>query len=157
MWRNGSLLQGRIGWWRSCPVKKRRLWRRNGIFRLACPEGDREKGLLVIGADTVVALDGAILGKPVDREDAVTMLERLQGREHAVYTGVTLLYRAADAPEWIRKCFHERSKVYFFPMTKAEIAEYVKTGDPMDKAGAYGIQGAAPDISAASRAIITMW
>lgn len=111
------------------------------LSRLACPEGDREKGLLVIGADTVVALDGAILGKPVDREDAVTMLERLQGREHAVYTGVTLLYRAADAPEWIRKCFHERSKVYFFPMTKAEIAEYVKTGDPMDKAGAYGIQG----------------
>lgn len=111
------------------------------LSRLACPEGDREKGLLVIGADTVVALDGAILGKPVDREDAVTMLERLQGREHAVYTGVTLLYRAADAPEWIRKCFHERSRVYFFPMTKAEIAEYVKTGDPMDKAGAYGIQG----------------
>lgn len=111
------------------------------LSRLACPEGDREKGLLVIGADTVVALDGAILGKPVDREDAVTMLERLQGREHAVYTGVTLLYRAADAPEWIRKCFHERSRVYFFPMTKAEIAEYIKTGDPMDKAGAYGIQG----------------
>ncbi len=111
------------------------------LSRLACPEGDREKGLLVIGADTVVALDGAILGKPVDREDAVTMLERLQGREHAVYTGVTLLYRAAGAPGWIRKCFHERSRVYFFPMTKAEIAEYVKTGDPMDKAGAYGIQG----------------
>lgn len=108
---------------------------------LACPEGSREEGLLVIGADTVVALDGAILGKPVDREDAIAMLERLQGRGHEVYTGVTLLYRAAGALEWRKKCFHERSRVNFFPMTKAEISGYVKTGDPMDKAGAYGIQG----------------
>lgn len=111
------------------------------LSRPACPEEGREKGLLVIGADTVVALDGAILGKPADREDAVTMLERLQGRGHEVYTGVTLLYRAAGASEWVRSCFHERSRVYFFPMTRAEISEYVQTGDPMDKAGAYGIQG----------------
>lgn len=100
-----------------------------------------EDALLVIGADTVVALDGAILGKPSDREDAIRMLERLQGREHEVYTGITLLYRAVGAAEWKVKCFHERTKVSFYPMTEAEISEYVNTGDPLDKAGAYGIQG----------------
>ena len=103
--------------------------------------GMPKEDILVIGADTVVALDGAILGKPGDSAEAGAMLERLQGREHEVYTGVTLFYRAAGAPEWTRKCFHERSKVRFFPMIKAEISEYVNTGDPMDKAGAYGIQG----------------
>lgn len=109
----------------------------------SCQETDRrwKEDILVIGADTVVALNGAILGKPADKEEAITMLERLQGREHEVYTGVTLLYRAAGAPEWKRRCFHERSGVHFFPMTKAEISRYVDTGDPMDKAGAYGIQG----------------
>lgn len=103
--------------------------------------GAVEEALLVIGADTVVALDGAVLGKPLDGGEASQMLERLQGREHEVYTGVTLLYRAAGASEWIVKCFHERTKVNFFPMTEEEISEYVNTGDPLDKAGAYGIQG----------------
>lgn len=107
------------------------------------PETKAEAGgaVLVIGADTVVALDGAILGKPSDPGDAFRMLERLQGREHEVYTGVTLLYRAADASEWTAKSFHERTGVHFHPMTEAEISEYVDTGDPLDKAGAYGIQG----------------
>lgn len=111
------------------------------LSKSACSERNREEALLVIGADTVVALNGAILGKPADREEAIAMLGRLQGQEHEVYTGVTLLYRAAGALEWKRKCFHERSRVRFFPMTKAEISGYVNTGDPMDKAGAYGIQG----------------
>lgn len=100
-----------------------------------------EEAILVIGADTVVALDGVILGKPVDREEAIKMLERLQGREHEVYTGVTLLYRAAAAREWTRRCFHESTRVSFYPMSAEEISAYVSTGDPMDKAGAYGIQG----------------
>lgn len=100
-----------------------------------------EEGLLVIGADTVVALEGAILGKPSDGREAFRMLERLQGREHEVYTGITFLYGAAGAAEWTVKCFHERTKVSFYPMTEAEISEYVNTGDPLDKAGAYGIQG----------------
>lgn len=104
-------------------------------------EADAEGALLVIGADTVVAVDGAILGKPADAEDAFRMLERLQGREHEVYTGVTLLYRAAGASEWTVRSFHERTCVHFYPMTEAEISEYVDTGDPLDKAGAYGIQG----------------
>jgi len=116
--------------------------------KLLCPEAEEEKllcpeaeDLLVIGADTVVALDGAILGKPSDSADAFRILELLQGREHDVYTGVTLLYRAAGAAEWTVKSFHERTRVYFYPMTEAEISEYVNTGDPLDKAGAYGIQG----------------
>lgn len=111
--------------------------------KLSCPEVKTVAGgaVLVIGADTVVALDGAILGKPSDPGDAFRMLERLQGREHEVYTGVTLLYRAAGASEWTAKSFHERTGVHFHPMTEAEISEYVDTGDPLDKAGAYGIQG----------------
>ena len=94
-----------------------------------------------IGADTVVALDGAILGKPEGKQEAYSVLKSLQGRGHEVYTGVTLLYRAAGAQEWVQKCFHERTKVNFFPMEEAEIREYVNTEDPLDKAGAYGIQG----------------
>lgn len=109
---------------------------------LPCQKADAAgEELLVIGADTVVSLDGGILGKPGNSEEAFTMLERLQGREHEVYTGVTFLYRAADAVDWMVKCFHERTRVHFYPMTEAEIAEYVNTGDPLDKAGAYGIQG----------------
>ena len=101
----------------------------------------RQEAVLVIGADTVVALDGAILGKPEGKQEAYSVLKSLQGRGHEVYTGVTLLYRAAGAQEWVQKCFHERTKVNFFPMEEAEIREYVNTGDPLDKAGAYGIQG----------------
>ena len=97
--------------------------------------------MLIIGADTVVALDGCILGKPADSDEAAAMLERLQGRRHEVYTGVTVLYHSAEAADWTVKCFHERTAVFFSPMTKQEIWEYVQTGDPLDKAGAYGIQG----------------
>ncbi len=101
----------------------------------------RQEAVLVIGADTVVALDGAILGKPEGKQEAYSVLKSLQGCGHEVYTGVTLLYRAAGAQEWVQKCFHERTKVNFFPMEEAEIREYVNTEDPLDKAGAYGIQG----------------
>lgn len=96
--------------------------------------------MLVIGADTVVAYGGRILGKPTSMKDAVEMLSMLAGNTHEVYTGVTLIHRAAaGAAE--QKTFHEVTKVTFYPMTEAQIAEYVSTGDPMDKAGAYGIQG----------------
>lgn len=101
-----------------------------------CPEE-----MLIIGADTVVSLDDCILGKPADSEEAMEMLERLQGRQHEVYTGVTVLYHRAEAADWTVKCFHERTAVQFYPMTEQEILEYVQTGDPLDKAGAYGIQG----------------
>lgn len=96
--------------------------------------------LLVIGADTIVALDGQILGKPEDEEDAARMLKLLSGRTHQVYTGVTL-YCHNHRGETRQHTFHECTQVHFFPMTEEEIRWYISTGEPMDKAGAYGIQG----------------
>ena len=90
---------------------------------------------LVIAADTVVAVDGQVLGKPHDREEAVSMLAALSGRTHTVYTGVTLCWDGELLTE------HEATTVQFRPLTAAEIEAYVATGEPMDKAGAYGIQG----------------
>ena len=94
---------------------------------------------IVLGADTVVASDGKILGKPKNTEDAARMLTMLQGRGHEVYTGVTILHE--ENGEKRALTFHEKTTVHFYPMTDAQIREYVATGDPMDKAGAYGIQG----------------
>ena len=100
--------------------------------------------VLVIGADTVVSVGNSILGKPRDEKEASDMLSRLSGGTHQVYTGVTLLYRPvfsrSDA-DVCQKTFHEASKVHFYPMTEEEISCYVATGEPLDKAGAYGIQG----------------
>ena len=102
-----------------------------------------DEEVLVIGADTIVAYGQQILGKPGSREQAVDMLTMLQGNTHEVYTGVTLLYRkAASAGGAVeRKTFHEATKVHFYPMSSVEIEGYADTKDPMDKAGAYGIQG----------------
>ena len=96
--------------------------------------------VLVVGADTVVALEGQILGKPSDPEQAAEMLRRLAGNIHGAYTGVTLLYRSGSGMVQ-RRVFHESTKVEFFPMTEEEIRRYVQSGECMDKAGAYGIQG----------------
>ena len=103
-------------------------------------EEEYKEGVLVIGADTVVAADGEILGKPKDESEAVKMLHFLSGRSHEVFTGVTLFYKK-QGRERIIKSFHERTAVVFYPMGDDEIAEYVATRDCMDKAGAYGIQG----------------
>ena len=89
---------------------------------------------LIIAADTVVSIDGRVLGKPRDREDAAAMLAALSGREHTVYTGVTVRRGGETVTE------HEATAVRFRPLTEGEIADYVATGEPMDKAGAYGIQ-----------------
>lgn len=94
---------------------------------------------LVIGADTVVVLDGRVLGKPADPEDAVEMLSRLQGSCHEVYTGVALI----DAGIGKVLVDHERTLVHFRNISEREIRSYVATGEPLDKAGAYGIQGLA--------------
>ena len=102
--------------------------------------GELEEETLVIGADTVVAAENTILGKPKDAAQAAEMLRLLAGRTHAVYTGVTLIRRGASG-ETARKTFYERTDVSFYPMEEAEIRQYVATGDCMDKAGAYGIQG----------------
>lgn len=92
---------------------------------------------LVIGADTVVALDDCILGKPKDEEEAREMLERLSGRWHRVFTGIAVINKATL--EKVTTC--EESRVKFKDITAAEIENYIRTGEPMDKAGAYGIQG----------------
>lgn len=94
---------------------------------------------VVIGADTVVAAGRQILGKPKDREDAVRMIRSLQGGVHQVYTGVTLIASGKDG-EWVRT-FYEETHVTVYPMEEEEIARYVSSGEPDDKAGAYGIQG----------------
>lgn len=96
------------------------------------------KGKAVLGADTVVCLDGEILGKPKDEEDAVRMLTCLSGRSHEVYTGVCILYPNGDGVSKIAD--FARTEVFFRALKQAEITAYVKTGSPMDKAGAYGIQ-----------------
>ena len=92
-------------------------------------------GDLVISADTVVAVDGRVLGKPHSREEAAAMLASLSGRTHTVYTGVTVCRDGDVLTE------HEATAVRFRSLTSGEIAAYVATGEPMDKAGAYGIQG----------------
>lgn len=94
---------------------------------------------LIIGADTVVACDGEILGKPSDREDAFSMLWKLQGQTHQVYTGVTLLLKKKHT--WQAHTFSEKTDVQFYPVSREELLAYIETGEPMDKAGSYGIQG----------------
>ncbi len=95
----------------------------------------RHPGCTVIGSDTVVEADGVILGKPRDKADAFRMLRSLSGREHRVYTGVTV----TDGTKTISQA--EITRVFFREMTDREIEAYIATGEPMDKAGAYGYQG----------------
>lgn len=90
---------------------------------------------IVIGADTVVALDGKILGKPRDDADAFATLKMLSGREHSVFTGVSVI--KGDKIE----TFSVQTKVKMFELTDEEIEEYIATDEPFDKAGSYGIQG----------------
>ena len=92
-------------------------------------------GDLVIGADTIVGLDGMVLVKPRDAAHALEMLTALSGRRHHVYTGVALLRDGAE------QVAHEDTEVHFCPLTREEMLRYIATGEPMDKAGAYGIQG----------------
>ena len=92
----------------------------------------------VLGADTVVVLDGGILGKPKDEADAVRMLAALSGRSHEVYTGVYISYPEKGGRKTL--CGAACTKVYFYELTQEKIATYVESGSPMDKAGAYGIQ-----------------
>ncbi len=89
----------------------------------------------VIGADTVVFCDGEILGKPKDKADAVRMLTLLSGKTHSVFTGVAVIVSGKA------HTFAEETRVSFFPLSAGEIERYMRTGEPFDKAGAYGIQG----------------
>ena len=115
---------------------------REAVLRLA--EGKAEEvfsrypDCAVLGADTVVALDGTVLGKPRSQEDAKRTLRALSGREHSVFTGVCLL------TEGFRRTVAVESRVRFFPLSEELIGQYVESGLPMDKAGSYGIQDGYP-------------
>lgn len=95
----------------------------------------RNSDAMIIAADTVVALGNTILGKPKDEEDAFNMLSSLSGRRHTVFTGVCI--RTKDKTD----IFHVATEVEFYDLTEKEIRDYIATKEPMDKAGAYGIQG----------------
>ena len=93
--------------------------------------------VVVIGADTVVAVDGRILGKPASVCEAELMIGLLQGRSHQVFTGVAMIFGNTGE----KVVFAEKTDVYVYPMSREQIVGYVATGEPMDKAGGYGIQG----------------
>lgn len=92
---------------------------------------------IVIGSDTIVVVDGEVLGKPKDKQDAFRMLNTLQGRKHEVYTGVACI----DLGTGQHLVSHHVTSVYMKPLTPTQIERYIDTGEPMDKAGSYGIQG----------------
>lgn len=95
---------------------------------------------IIIGSDTIVWQDGCVMGKPCDRAAARAMLRQIQGNTHSVFTGVTLIIK--ENGQEICHTFHKETKVHVYPMTEEETERYIDTGEPMDKAGAYGIQGA---------------
>ena len=99
-----------------------------------------KEDFVVSGADTVVSAWGKILGKPVDKEDASRMLKDLQGGSHQVYTGVTLAWKYKDMSA-MYATFSECTDVTMYSMSAEDIKKYVDSGEPMDKAGAYAIQG----------------
>lgn len=101
---------------------------------LAIPRGPED---VVVAADTIVVVEGRVLGKPRDAGEARQMLQMLSGRDHQVMTGVTVLCGHREA------VFTEVTDLHFRPLTQSEICRYVESGEPMDKAGAYGIQGGA--------------
>ena len=101
----------------------------------ACDVALKYPEACVVGADTVVVLDGDIIGKPVDEADAFKILRRLSGRTHTVYTGVAVVYRDKT------RTGCNATQVTFAELDDGEIQRYIDTGDPMDKAGAYGVQG----------------
>lgn len=100
---------------------------------------DMEEGSIVIGSDTIVSYKDKILGKPADEKEAFETLKMLQGNTHQVFTGVTVLVKKGE--KWEKISFAECTDVSFYPVSDAEINSYIASGEPMDKAGSYGIQG----------------
>ena len=111
-------------------VKKLALMKAENVYDSA-----KDKDLVVIGADTIVVHEGSIIGKPADEKDAFEILSRLSDSVNYVYTGVAVVSRGSIIT------FYEKTKVHMKNMTEKDIYEYIKTSEPMDKAGAYGIQG----------------
>lgn len=98
-----------------------------------------DEATIILGADTVVAFDGKVLGKPKDTQQAKEMLSMLSDNTHQVFTGVTILYKKQGGLK--SETFYDKTTVYTYPISDKEIDEYIMTGEPMDKAGSYGIQG----------------
>jgi septum formation protein len=121
-------------------VKELALLKAKDVAEKIVSDRGEDSDRLIIGADTVVTHQGKILGKPKDKEDAARMLEALQGDAHDVYTGVAVISYDEEGKEEVIS-HAVGTKVYVDPMTEEEIREYIATGEPMDKAGAYGIQG----------------
>ncbi|WP_096189535.1 Maf family protein [Evansella halocellulosilytica] len=95
----------------------------------------RHQDRIVLGADTVVTIDGNVLGKPTDNIDAKKMLQQLSGKKHEVMTGVAIISKEKHLT------FYEKTAVYFFELSESDIDAYIASGEPFDKAGSYGIQG----------------
>lgn len=110
----------------------------NDVYK-SCKAEYHEKDFMVIGADTIVFYNGEVLGKPADEQEAFDMLKLLSDRTHQVYTGLSIILRKNG--EKRTHLLHERTDVTFYPISDYEIKNYIATGDSMDKAGAYGIQG----------------
>lgn len=104
-------------------------------LRKAQAVSEKEQPAFVIGADTIVVFEEDIFGKPKDRDEAYRMLKRLSGNTHSVYTGVAVVYGNKQ------EVFFEETKVTFWDLADGDIDHYISTGEPFDKAGAYGIQG----------------
>lgn len=109
------------------------------VFSSLSAEEENTGGVTVIGADTVVVYNGEILGKPADEDEALAMLSMLSDRTHQVYTGVALVSGDRKQPDV--RTFYECTDVSFYPISREDLERYVRSGDPLDKAGAYGIQG----------------
>ncbi|HZG87053.1 Maf family protein [Paenibacillus sp.] len=120
--------------WEPARIVEELSLRKALAVRERLPEG-REG--IIVGSDTIVVLDGRALGKPRDADDAASMLASLQGRSHEVYTGLALV----DAATGRRAAAHQATRVWMKPMDAERIRRYIATGEPMDKAGSYAIQG----------------
>ncbi len=107
---------------------------------VASDQKEELKNTIIIGADTIVVQDDEILGKPRDKEDAYRMLQNIQGREHQVFTGTAVISYDKNGTESV-SIHAVETKVFVNTMDPDEIKGYIETGEPMDKAGAYGIQG----------------
>lgn len=113
------------------------LVRELATLKARAVQSETDEPCCIVGADTVVFADGHIIGKPKDEDDAFRILKSLSGKEHTVYTGVCVLCGTDEL-----HAFCDATRVTFRELSDEEIRAYIRTGDPMDKAGAYGVQGA---------------
>ncbi len=123
------------------PAPEQLVMKLSNIKAMAVYEehGIEDEATIILGADTVVAFDGKVLGKPKDTQQAKEMLSMLSDNTHQVFTGVTVLYKKQGGLK--SETFYDKTTVYTYPISDKEIDEYIMTGEPMDKAGSYGIQG----------------